>query len=278
MLFGIAGHRPVAVLMRVTSGGVVEDEQQDWWIRSHLAMRRSVGIIGILLPAALALVQWLLVGLGWKRPVPGHFGFAGSISAYYYYGPGAIFIGSMFAFGVFLLAYRYKRADRWISSIAGLLAIVVGTCPTVYPGDPLNALGVVHLTSATVFLGLLGLFCVWLFPRHIEGDVRPQDEVYWKAFYIACGVVLYVCLVAAGLFVADHGKDDATVPGTDTFPWIYVWEAGAVMAFGLAWLVKGMTFQRFLRSLKQGDAPSSPSGPDPDPDGDRAAQKQSLGG
>ncbi len=54
------------------------------------------------------------------------------------------------------------------------------------------------------------------------------------------------------------------MPGIDTVPWIYIWEAGAVMAFGLAWLVKGMTFQRFLRSLKQGDAPSSRSGADPE--------------
>jgi hypothetical protein len=271
------GHQLLdAVLVTVTPGGVVDDEQQDWWIRSHLAMRRSVGIIGILLPAALALVQWLLVGSGWKQSIPGHFGFAGSISAYYYYGPRAIFIGSMFAFGVFLLAYRYRRADRWVSSAAGFLAIVVGTCPTVYPGDPLNALAIVHLTSATVFLALLGLFCVWLFPRHIEGDVRPQHEKYWKWFYIACGVVLYVCLLAAGLFVAANGKDDAAVPGSDTVPWIYIWEAGAVMAFGLAWLVKGLTFQRFLRSLKQDDASSSRSGVDPD--GNRAAQRQPLRG
>ena len=67
----------------------------------------------------------------------------GSISGSYYTQMRGVFVGSLCAIGVFLIAYRYDKWDDIWSTVAGGLAIVVALFPT--PPDPAN--GVVTRTQ-----------------------------------------------------------------------------------------------------------------------------------
>ena len=91
---------------------------------SYLQLRTAIGILGIALPFVVSIGAWIFFQTGLK----------GSLSAYYHSGMRDVFVGTMFAYGFFLLSYRgYKPKDN----IAGTLACVFAT--GVYP------LGELHL-------------------------------------------------------------------------------------------------------------------------------------
>ena len=88
---------------------------------SYLFLRRAVGWIAILLP--IVLLAGNLISSAASPPE--------SMSGYYYTDMRNIFVGSLCALGVFLVAYNgYDNVDRWVTTIAGLGAIGVAFCPT----------------------------------------------------------------------------------------------------------------------------------------------------
>ena len=95
---------------------------------SHQSHRQLIGYLGILLP----LILILLAGL---RPTPGlpRWEPLNSISAYYYTGAVAAFVGILFALALFLFTYRgYRRykADRVAGMLGGSAALGVVLFPT----------------------------------------------------------------------------------------------------------------------------------------------------
>src|SRR5215467_9328831 len=103
-------------------------------------------MIGVALPIALIFGRMLL-----ER----QFGILGSLSAYYTSVMRDVFVGSLWAIGIFLICYQYNHLDDIASTIAGTAAIFVA----LFPNPP------VHQLSAACFFIILALMAIFLFRR-----------------------------------------------------------------------------------------------------------------
>ncbi|MFP5022231.1 DUF7103 family protein [Pseudonocardia phyllosphaerae] len=197
-------------------------------VLSYVGLRRAVGLIGLLLPFVLVIGDQLL----------GEHGLRSSISSYYYSPVRDIFVGSLCAVGVFLFCYRYERPDAILGNITGGAAVAVALLPTVPPGVVTPAqrfVGTLHLISAAIFFVGLALFCLRLFVRGEPGGRKAARNLVYRI----CGWTIIGCLVLAaltGLLLPDPVKEEF-----ETLFWL---ESLAILAFGVAWLVKGDTVLR----------------------------------
>lgn len=134
-------------------------------IYSYLALRRTVGWIGILLPFVLMGGSHFLFG----EEVP-----LFDISMYYYSGMRDVFVGAMCAVGLFLLFYRgYDRWDNLAADVAGICAFVIAWFPATKTG-PQDWAGQIHFGAAGVFFAVLALFSLFLFTRGKRSHA-PED-------------------------------------------------------------------------------------------------------
>jgi hypothetical protein len=212
---------------------------------SYLALRKVIGLIGILLPFVLAGVNMLLV----SRVIV-----QGSVSAYYYTGMRDVLVGGLCAIGVFLFAYHgYGFWDDRCTNAAGIFAVCAAFFPTA-PPDPSFAdtvAGWVHLTSAGLLFAVLAVIALWLFPKTVPGSVRSPRKKQRDLVFRVCGGVIAACLVLVPVEAFVIG---APIAGHHPLFWL---EATAVFAFGVAWLVKG---QAILKdpAPDPGTAPAAP--------------------
>ncbi|MFJ4593279.1 MULTISPECIES: hypothetical protein [unclassified Kitasatospora] len=198
-------------------GGTNQDE------RTITFLRLGVGLIGILLPLALPLGNWLFAELRGQSTA----GFwPASMSGSYYTSTRNLFVGGLCALGVFLICYRFdRRDDRW-STAAGAFALGVALCPTAPQGATAfqSAVGLLHYAFAGLLLFVLAMFCVYSFR-----NPRSTQPSWVSRAYLAAGVLILVLLllaVAAG--VAGVGTDWAVRP-------LYLCEWFSTWAFGAAW-------------------------------------------
>src|SRR5689334_5098109 len=78
---------------------------------SYLTLRKIVGLLGVFLPAVLAVGNMLMRGGWYMQP---------SISDYYYTEMRDVFVGMLCAVALFLLSYKgYDSRDRNASLFAG---------------------------------------------------------------------------------------------------------------------------------------------------------------
>jgi hypothetical protein len=201
---------------------------------SYLTLRKFVGLIGILLPFALVIINMLLV----RQAV-----LLGSISGYYYTGVRGVLVGSLCAIGVFLFAYRgYDNWDNinWdnvLTNSAGLFAIGVALFPTapVNPSAHARDIGYVHLTCAGLLFVTLAVIALWLFRKTDQGHERKPEKKRRDLVYLICGSVIALCVVLVPIESLVIG---APIQKFHPLFWL---EAVAVIAFGFSWLVKGET-------------------------------------
>jgi len=212
---------------------------------SYLVLRKLVGWIGMLLPFVLMVGNAVMSE---TRP--------DSMSGYYYTPMRNIFVGSLCALGVFLIAYDgYDNVDRWITNIAGLCAIGVAFCPTK-PSGPMatwqNDVGDIHVVFAICTFTALGLMAL----RFAKGGQTPDGQnklgqvrhglgfaatpartapTIEIVAYRVCGLLILACVVLAAL--------SNFLPSSDFASWpvLFILEATAVVAFGVSWFVKGKT-------------------------------------
>jgi len=199
--------------------------------RSTNAHRQLIGWIGLVLPLVLmALAIWRDAWEQWRN--------LESISAYYYSGAAAAFLGMLAALALFLFTYRgynneYSEWDRRLSNWAGIAALVVAFFPTKSPKDvpPLSWwapwVGVVHHVAAIALFSCFALFALWLFNQ-------TKTKTWRNTLYTGCGVVILVSMLAAG-YCALIGQP------------IFWPESAALVAFALSWLVKGYAFKTLER-------------------------------
>jgi hypothetical protein len=224
------------------------------FVASFLFMRRGIGVLGVALPIALPLLYGI---------ISGQWHLLGSMSQYYYTDTRNVFVGTLCAIGVFLFCYRYKPTDFWVSNVAGLAAITVALSPTtpLCPNKPTvpscpNAAkatdlakiaGDIHFVAAAILFILLAYFCIFRFGH--------ANETRRKALYRTCGYVLLACLAMAAITQGTSWLNGTFLAGPSSLFW---YEAVAIFAFGLAWLVEG------LRSTAT-TPPPPPSAPAPIP-------------
>ena len=219
--------------------------------RTDNAHRQLIGYFGLVLPFVLPFIALARDGMDrWKS--------LDSISAYYYTGAVAVFVGMLFALAVFLFAYRgyankYNLADQVTAKTAAVAALVVAFFPAKEPPgvSPLTwwtpTIGVVHHVAAVVLFTMFAIFALFLFRLTAGGGPSVTDKRWRNHFYLACGIVIVACIVWAGVIGPNHKS-------------IYWPESVAVIAFALSWLVKGYALRTIVsttRSLLR--SPRAPS-------------------
>ena len=229
-----------------------EVRTKDPGLISYMTLRRIVGLIGILLPFALVIIHMLLV----RQAV-----LLGSVSGYYYTGVRGILVGSLCAIGVFLYAYRgYDRWDNILTNSAGVFAIGVALFPTapVNPSPRARDIGYVHFACAGLLFAVLAVIALWQFTKTEPSGERTAQKKKRDLIYRTCGTVIALCLVLVPI--------ESLVIGApiQRFRPLFWLEAVAVVAFGIAWLVKG---QAVLKD--QGTPPGGGGGQPPGGGGDR---------
>lgn len=190
--------------------------------RTVQRLRFGIGGIGLLLPPALPLGNWIFARFGHSTAI-----LPGSMSGSYYTGTRNIFVGALCALGVFLIGYRFNPRDDLWSTVAGVFAICVAMCPTA-PDAPTayqSAIGYVHLGSAAILLLSLAMFCLVSFRDPGAADRRARNRGY-----LAAGLLILAFLVVAVVAGATHwGRGWTPTP-------LYACEALSVWAFGAAWI------------------------------------------
>lgn len=190
---------------------------------SYLTLRKAVGLIGILLPFTLLTGDILIFRENLIR---------GSISLYYHSGMRDVFVGGICAIALFMFFYRgYDKLDRWITNLVGFFATCLALFPTTENG-PLDLSGVIHFISASCFFVLLAVISLLLFTR---GQDKSKKKIARNKIYIACGLIMLICLAAIAVYFKVYGTEYAG----STF--IFWTESLALMAFGISWLTKGGT-------------------------------------
>lgn len=196
-------------------------------------LRRGIGLLGMALPFVLAIGNAVITG---------SFTLLGSISAYYHTGMRDVFVGAMCAIGIFLICYRYERLDDVLSSIAGVLAIVVALVPATQDETATafgRAVGQVHLLATAALFLLLAYFCFFVFTKKAPGKaVVTTRKRIRNAIYVLCGLII---LAAIAIAVASRDLPEAT---RDVVKPLFWCETAAILAFGLAWMVKSGLFLR----------------------------------
>jgi hypothetical protein len=220
--------RPVEAVHQKT-----DDPQQRRYLSAFLRLRVGIGVLGIVLPFFLWAVDAWLGG----EPSPRH-----SLSAYYYSGVGAFFVGGLCATGVFLVAYKVSEVnlDNTLSLLAGLLVILVAVFPKdpeALPDSPLQEkLGAglvagIHFGSAAFFISFLGILSIFFGVREARrAESSPRKARFWRNYHWLCaaliGAGLLLCLVN---WAFGWGPDIS----------LFLGETMAVVAFGASWLLKG---------------------------------------
>ena len=206
-------------------------EQSDPRLRSYLALRKAIGVLGISLPVILPLGVFLVGSDDAWQP---------TISDYVDTVMGDVFVGILFAIGVFLYFYvgydrepdqpPYLPSDRLASNLGGLFALGVALFPTT------SAVGFVqgvHTVSAVLLFVTLAYFALWQFTK--TGDEEPTPEKLMRnRIYRICGITILVCIALIGIhgwLLRDTGLNDLNP--------VFWLEAIAMWAFGIAWFVKG---------------------------------------
>lgn len=205
-----------------------ENEPQSLLL-SYLALRKAIGILGILLPFVLAFGVRVI----FKSETPD------TISGFYYTGMGDVFVGTLCAIGVFLLSYKgYERRDDLAGDFACVFAVGVALFPTTPPSDPSaleRAIGASHLVFAALFFVTLAYFSLCLFTK--TGEETPtRRKIMRNRIYVGCGctIVAAIVLIAAISLLPEQLEE--TLRAYNPVFWL---EAMAVVAFGLSWLTKG---------------------------------------
>ena len=199
-------------------------------VRSYLALRRAVGMLGVALPIVLPLG---VLAFG-EAAV-----FQETISDYVGTVMRGVFVGVLFAIGIFLFFYvgyepdgsqrRYEPTDN----IAGNMACVFALGVALFPTNSGSALvRTIHFLSAAALLLTLAYFSLRLFTK-AGGSLTPQKRRR-NVVYTTCGVIILVCVALIGLY-GWLLRDTALADVNPVF-WL---ELIALWAFGWAWFVKG---------------------------------------
>jgi hypothetical protein len=225
-----------------------ELEDRNALVFSYLTLRKAIGILGIALPFVVALGAAIIFQQGLQ----------GSISGYYYTGMRNVFVGSLWATAFFLLCYKgYGRLDDLAGDFGCLAAIGITLFPTT--PDPASAvdefIGRLHFVFGAAFFLTLIFFSVYLFRKKAKDKTPTPEKLLRNNVYLACGIVMVVCMVLIGIFQLLRDGPLASLVNLNPTFWL---ETFALLAFGLSWFTKG-------EGIFKDKEPTSSQGPEPQP-------------
>src|SRR5579859_6968224 len=185
---------------------------------NYLYLRKVVGWLGTLLPLILLAANPIALSIehsscGWLP---------NSVSGYYYSPVRNIFVG------VFGLGVVFFPTTPTVASPGS------ATCETVSQlSSRQQVIGDVHAVASVLFL----LFLAWMAIRFTTTD-SPQpspEQLLRNRIYWVCAIVILACVLAAVVtnFLPASLRPD--------FPWLFLYEAVGVFAFGISWFVDDQT-------------------------------------
>ena len=194
------------------------------YTRTYFALRKAVGMIGILLPFVLMAGNYLY--------------FDGevvlsSISQYYHSPMRDVFVGGLLSIASFLFFYSgYGKADRMVGIVAGIFALGVVFFPTSPSTDPDG--GAMHGVFAISLFVTLALISIFDFPRKRPGTHKQITDT----LQVICGLMILGCVIAVGLYYGTRGF--AKSEGC----FVFITESIALIAFGVSWFTEGLDLKR----------------------------------
>ncbi|AHM61515.1 hypothetical protein D770_16305 [Flammeovirgaceae bacterium 311] len=206
---------------------------------TYRRIRKAIGFLGISLPIVLVGFSFIPFFKTELQP---------SISHYYFTNLREIFTGTLWAVGLFLIRYKghinrsILKNDSLLTNLAGVMAFGAAIVPTTpeaeidkdqlytlipYPGD---WLGWVHYGFATALFLIFSILAINVFTIGQAKNIDiPVSAVNENKIYRICGCLIIVFI--------------AMIPIADQFNLFrystLVFEALALFAFGVAWLIKG---------------------------------------
>ena len=212
---------------------------------SDHAHRQLIGYVGLLLPFLLIVIARSRDGVEQWRNLT-------SISAYYYTGAAAAFVGMLISLSLFLFTYRGYRnehnwADRAAAVTAAFAALGVAFFPTVAPrgAAPLTWWGrhdgILHHISAIVLFSMFAVFALFLFRITPKGEQASKTKTWRNHAYLVCGLLIVASMIWA------------LVNGLQGKP-IFFPESVALVAFAMSWLIKGYAFRTIAAVVGRGRA------------------------
>jgi len=207
---------------------------------SYRALRRAIGVLGILLPLLVTVIAQVF----------GNTGCQPSISAYFHTTAREVFVGVLAVVGAFLISYKgFDSTDSRASNLAGVASICVAAfpCQSLLAGPKLGIFQLpqawsnrVHVLAAAVLFVTLAGISAFLFTRTDAPPNAMTDQKKSRNFvYRTCAVVMALALleIAASSLLL-------TEPKQDLYRTTLLGETIALLAFGVSWLVKGETILR----------------------------------
>jgi hypothetical protein len=218
---GAATYNATTMERMLAVGEVASSE--DGLVVSYLTLRKAVGILGIALPVLLA-VGCLVVGQC--------DGLEPSISDYYGTPMRDLFVGLLFAIGLFLFSYRgYDRRDEVAGKLGCCLAMGVALFPTTSTTAWVHD---AHLVFAAALFLTLAWFSLFQFTQTAK-DVPPTlKKLQRNRIYRTCGIVMLACVASIALYKGFLAN--TALAGLNPVFWL---ESLALWAFGFSWLTKG---------------------------------------
>ncbi|UCB44556.1 MAG: hypothetical protein JSV25_10065 [Spirochaetota bacterium] len=191
----------------------------------YLALRRAVGLIGILMPFTLMLGNFFIFG--------GEIVLR-SISHYYHSDMRNVFVAALCSIALFMFFYSgYGKRDRGAGILAGVLTLGVVFFPTTLAG-PIDLTGRLHYVCAGLLFLLLALISLFHFPKKRSGSAKQVTD----KIQVVCGVLMIACVIAIALYFSF-----IRVEGSETC-FVFVAETVALVFFGVSWLTEGLDLKK----------------------------------
>lgn len=187
---------------------------------SYLSLRKSVGVIAILLPFVVSVITL----------------FNGVELQSYYATARDIVVGALCAISLLMFLYTgYSGIDNWAGNAVGLFALGMAWFPPPSVGTELGWVSTIHFISGFLFFLTLSFFCLFLFTKsNVEKDLMTIEKKKRNKIYIICGIAILLCLA-----LMSYVSLNETISDDYSTLLIYVAQSIANIAFGISWLVKG---------------------------------------
>lgn len=230
-------------------------------IVSYLTLRRLIGWLGVTLPVVIYLGNWLIFTHRVGSCLMPSSNVPYSLSGYYYTHMRGLFTGTFSALGVFLVAYNgYDLRDQLTSTAAGLAAIGIAIFPTKRPDNFLTAQGgtcgpriqvlynaspdqswiaLGHNISLIVLLSALFVMALLFTKKGSESEQAAKNDQERNRKKRNNSIYRFSAagIAAGGLGAIVQAFLPASVQART--PWLFWFEFVAIIAFGVAWFVKG---------------------------------------
>ncbi len=235
----------------------------DSYVISYHALRRLIGILGLLLPFLCWGVNGLVnhfdllnnpgfVDASQSLPYKPDGSLKSSISHFYYTAAGPLFTGILITVAVFLFCYNgyplSKKDDRfaWLTDkrltvFAAVCALGIVIFPTssetkitdnIHTYVSSHGAGIAHFIFAALFFLAMAVLSIINFRRQPGKKVLSSPK---SKLFLVCGWGMIACLVLLFIYSIVPYSAVHWLP----YYFVYLMEVIMLLLFGTAWLVKG---------------------------------------